>query len=81
MHDRLYKMRLSFSKLRNITSTLFTKHLFITNTAAGILFIGAGDVIQQRIEVKLYKEKQYEVKRTGKTVRSIEIVFHRIYIL
>lgn len=68
LNDILYNMRLGLSKLRNITSTLFTKHLFITNTTAGILFIGAGDVIQQKIERKLYKDKQYEVKRTGKTV-------------
>lgn len=64
-------MRLSLSKLRNITSTLFTKHLFITNTVSGILFIGAGDIIQQKIERKLYKEKKYEIKRTCKTIRNI----------
>ena len=61
-------MRFIFSKLRNITSTLFTKHLFLTNTTTGILFIGAGDVIQQSIERKLFKGKKYEIKRTGKRI-------------
>lgn len=71
-------MRLVLSKLRNITSTLFTKHLFITNTAAGILFIGAGDIVQQNIERKLYKDKQYEIKRTGKTIENSVLIFDGI---
>lgn len=58
-------MQTIVSKLKSVTHTLFTKHLFVTNTAIGIFFIGAGDVLQQNIERKLYEGKTFEKKRTG----------------
>ncbi|XP_054706587.1 mpv17-like protein 2 [Uloborus diversus] len=53
-----------FSRFKNLVDRLFTKHLFVTNTSVGILFLGAGDVIQQMIEKHQFEGKTFETKRT-----------------
>lgn len=54
-----------FTRVKKLVDHLFTNHLLVTNTSLGIFFLGAGDVIQQNIEKRLYDGKEYEKKRTG----------------
>ncbi|GIY06935.1 mpv17-like protein 2 [Caerostris darwini] len=53
-----------FTRIKNITEHLFSKHLLVTNTSLGVFFLGLGDAIQQNIEKKMYPEKVYENRRT-----------------
>ncbi|KFM57275.1 Mpv17-like protein 2, partial [Stegodyphus mimosarum] len=53
------------TRVKYVSDYFFKKHLLLTNTGIGVMFLGAGDAIQQNIEKKLYHGKVYDTRRTG----------------
>ena len=54
------------TSLARLRLSLFGKHLFFTNTALGGGLLALGDLIEQSIEVRVFKSaRKYDWKRAG----------------
>ena len=51
---------------------VLTKNMLVTNTATSAVLFTSGDVIQQRIEVKMGHKNRYDYTRSGRT-RSLQL--------